>query len=134
MMTRQSGLLVVNRSDLMRKAERSGSLANRTASLGISAEEVFRRYRGFDGEVWPMEVHTALHGEDGLGNPSQLQSIEEYARKLPSPQESDIILLVRRGVSDDIRRLQWRPIGFDVGFFESEWSHFSVILHEVIWG
>ena len=82
-----------------------------------------------------MEGHTALHGEDGLGDPSQLRSIEEYARKLPSPQESDVILLVRRGVSaEDIERLGWRPIGFDVGFFESAWSHFSVILNEVIWG
>src|SRR5262249_28040258 len=101
----------------------------------ISAEEVFRRYRGFDSEPWPMEGHTSLHGEDGLGDPSELRSIEEYAGKLPSTHESDIILLVRRGPSDeDTLRLGWECIGFDVGFFESEWSHYSVILSEVIWG
>ena len=35
---------------------------------------------------------------------------------------------------DEVRRLGWAPAGFDVGYFESEWSHYSTILNEVLLG
>ncbi len=134
-MIRPPGLLVVNRLELMRKAERAGSLAYRDPALAISAEEIFRRYRGLDGVAWPTEGHPPLRTEDGLAEPSQLAAIEQYARKPPFPHDNDIILLVPGGASNqDIQGLGWRAIGFDVGFFESELSHFSVVLNEVIWG
>ncbi len=133
-MSGQPGLLVVNRMELMRIAERAGRIMDREPALAISAEEVFRRYRGLDGVAWSTEGHPPLR-DDGLAEPSQLAAIEDYARKLPSPHENDIILLVQPGTSgESTQRLGWRLIGFDVGYYESAWSHFSVVLNEVIWG
>jgi hypothetical protein len=132
-MSRDVGILVVNRLDLMKLALRAGRL--RRTFVGLSPEQVFRRYRGFDGLAWPVEDHPRFDLEGGLADPSERAAIDDYLRSLPSPEEADLVLVGRSA-----RRLDeggfpgWSFAGFDVGSYESEWSHFSVVLNEVIWG
>lgn len=132
-MSRHGGLLVVNRFELLRQAERSGSLSNRMPATGRDHEDVFRRYRGFDGLAWPEVKHEDFSTAEGLADPDVLGPVDAYVEKLPHRHECEVILLApldAAGLDVD----GWRRAGFDVGYFESEWSHFSVVLNEIIYG
>jgi hypothetical protein len=109
--------------------------AQQKPAADISFQEVFRRYRGLDGEVWPQKEHAEFPIEDGLAAIEHWSLVNQYVRKLASANECDVIMLARLGPRlDSVQQLGWSFAGFDVGYFESEWSHFSVILCEVIFG
>lgn len=134
-MSNRLGILVVNRLELLRRSQRSGALSKRVAPLGITHEEVFRRYRGFDGLVWPELEHPQFSTVNGLANIDDAVLVNEYVAALPTSNECDVILLARLEVSDaGLWSKGWRPAGFDIGYFESEWSHFSVVLSEILYG
>jgi hypothetical protein len=65
---------------------------------------------------------------------NDLSLVVQYMSKLPNADECDLILLGPSGSTAPREELGWSPAGFDVGYFESEWSHFSVILNEVLFG
>jgi hypothetical protein len=134
-MSRESGILVVDRFDLMRRGVRAGVLASRRPALSVSTEEVFRRYRGFDGVAWPELDHPAFPIVEGLAAVSEYLAVKEYAGRLPGASRCDVLLLA--DVDADVAALGmagWESVGIDVGFFESEWSHYSVLLNEVLFG
>jgi hypothetical protein len=134
-MRREPGILVVNRFDFMRLAARAGTLRSRKPAVELSPEEVFRRYRGFDGLVWPELEHPEFLTEEGLAELTDWSLVKQYVQKLARPDECDVIVLAALGSRfEDIQRLGWAPAGFDLGYFESEWSHFSVILNEIVFG
>jgi hypothetical protein len=133
-MNRTEGLLVVDRLALMRLALR----ADRLKGLrdGEAPEAVFRRYRGFDGQPWPVEAHPQFRTDGGLAGVADRRAVEAYLRGLPNAGDCELLLLVRVDTAafKGTHRAGWSFAGFDVGFFESEWSHYSVVLHQVIWG
>jgi hypothetical protein len=133
-MNRTEGLVVVDRLALLRTARRAGRLAE--FRNDEAQEGVFRRYRGFDGGVWPVQAHPQFATTEGLANEADKAAVEAYLRALPNSADCDLLLLVRGNAADfvDAPRPGWSFAGFDVGFFESEWSHFSVVLNEVIFG
>jgi hypothetical protein len=134
-MNRRIGILVVNRLELMGRAVRAGVLAKRKPAVEIPGEEVFRRYRGFDGVPWPDLEHPEFRTENGLAAVTDWELVIQYARKLSQREDCDLVLLARLGTDDErVRQSGWTAAGFDLGYFDSEWSHFSVVLNEVLFG
>lgn len=118
----------------MRRGERSGSLIERAPARENTNYEVFRRYRGFDGVAWPELEHPEFCTEDGLADLADLGRVKAYVARLSRADECDIIALARIEVSASIPALAgWKLAGFDVGYFETEWSHFSVVLNEILY-
>lgn len=134
-MNRRIGILVVNRLELMDRAVRAGVLAKRKPAVEIPGEEVFRRYRGFDGVPWPDLEHPEFRTENGLAAVTDWSLVDQYVRKLPRHEDCDLVLLARPGTdAETVRKSGWTAAGFDFGYFDSEWSHFSVVLNEVLFG
>lgn len=135
MKMKRTGLLVVNRLELLRQAQAAGVLEERQAALEMSDTEVFARYRGFDGLAWPCPERLSFEIQDGLAPIAELPSVEGYLAALDSREECEIIVLAG---SDEpapgMRQLGWQAVGFDLGYFESEWSHYSILLNEVVYG
>jgi hypothetical protein len=128
------GILVLDRSELLQLAKRSGILAKRMPAVSLDAEEVFRRYRGLDGEPWPRGRPSSI-GAAGLASISQWDDVVCYIDNLLTRMERDVILLGNCGLTEErLAGLGWSRAGFDVGYFDGDWSHFSVVLNEVLFG
>lgn len=127
------GVLVLNRMALMRLAEQSGVLTNRRPLLDISVSDIFRKYRGFDGDPWPDLADTDRLTLDGLADPNDLEWACGYRTSLDCRSECDLIFLTNSDHSmppfDG-----WRLAGLDVGWFQGEELHYSIVLNEVIFG
>ena len=120
---------------MWRGAVESGTLAKRSAAGGLVADSVFRQYRGLDGDIWPELEHSSFEIEDGLADVEKSSMVDGYVDSLSCRDECDVIVLCRAGA--DVRRVEqlgWIAAGFDVGYLESAWSRFSVILNEVMFG
>jgi len=133
---RQRGILVVNRMEMMRRIPRgAGGALVVSPSLELSVEGVFRCYRGFDGVLWPDGDELPFGVEDGLAAIEEWEAVSRYLRGLACRDECDVVLL-SRGVFDDgqVRELGWSRAGIDVGYCESEYSRFSILLNEVLFG
>lgn len=116
------GLLVVNRMSFYRDAR--PVLGRREPSLPLKDGEIFRRYRGFEGDAWPvMPVNFEL--AHGLA-PLERYAEAEACRERVGP-EGDLVSL-----GAPLPNLTF--VGFDVGVYANECSHFSVILNEVLFG
>jgi hypothetical protein len=127
--------LVVNRFELLRRGQKSGSLPAQVPAQETTHEDVFRRYRGFDGLAWPEVEHREFLTTEGLADVGDLQLVDAYLDDLPTRDECDVVALAPTGATDAVLRAQgWRAAGFDLGYFDSEWSHFSVVLNEVLYG
>lgn len=134
-MSNKIGLLAVDRLELMHRAVQAGVLAKRKPAVEIPAEKVFREYRGFDGVPWPDLEHPEFRTEDGLADIGDLALVEQYVRRLSRRDDCDVVLLAKPGADfETVRRAGWTVAGFDLGYFHSEWSHFSVVLNEVLFG
>lgn len=135
MSNRDRGVLAVNRQALLRQAMSRGGIQSRTPSVNLTHEDIFRRYRGFDGESWPERDHPEFDTENGLASLSSMSAVQQYIDRLDPHGECDLIL-VDSTVSADYEPsdVGQKFLGFDVGIFESESSHFSSILNEVIYG
>ena len=132
-MTRTHGILIVDRGWLTRLVTRSNRQPPPEPALPFAPLEVCRRYQGFEGQPWPRsERHFEV--VDGLVDAADLSVVEEYLSAEPAGEWS--MLYIARPGADvaAIEQSGWRWHGHDVGFFHSEWSHFSVIVHEVLFG
>lgn len=123
------GILAVDRQHMLRQAVSGGVLMSRAPAVPMSAEMIFATYRGFDGLAWPASLPPVFKTESGLAATSVMASARSYADQLV---DCDLIILADLTTNADFSGLGL--LGFDVGYFESEWSHFSSILNEVLFG
>jgi len=101
----------------------------------MSSEEAYRRYRGFDGVVWPGLAHPAFPMDGGVTALNNWPIVNDYLQSLPNASECEAVALSWDDPPiEDLVTKGWSFAGFDVGYFLAEWSHFSVILHEVVFG
>ena len=135
-MKREAGLLVVNRLQLLRVGTRSEALSRRAPSRGGSWDDVFTTYRGFDGLAWPAREHPRFATQDGLASVGDVELVDDYVAELGCAAECDVVILARQGWVPPraAEKHGWFFAGFDLGCFESEHSHFSVVLNEVLCG
>lgn len=95
---------------------------------------MFLRYRGFDGVSRPVPDYPKLRIDDGLADVGDLALVDEYVATSPTKNELEVILIARGSNPNANIAARWQFYGFDVGYFESEWSHFSVVLNEIVYG
>jgi len=120
------GILVVNRAEFVRPALARVSEQQQLARVS--------RYRGFDGNIWPQEESLSVQLKDGLASVEEQEVVRRYALTLDRRDECDLVLLRYGEALSMAAPLGWRCIGYDLGYFESECAHFSVVLNEVLFG
>jgi hypothetical protein len=103
----------------------------RLPALGKTHEEALGTYRGFDALAWPHEDHPGFRVHDGVARLSDLAQVRAYLASLPDYAECDLIAI---GTESTKPPPNWRFLGLDVGYFQSEWDRFSVLLNEVVYG
>ena len=126
----QSGLLVVKRIWSRRDAFR----VEREPAVQMSIEEIGRLYRGIDGLPWPEWDVSPLRPSlsSGLAHPMSLELVNRY-RNDQCPQECDLIYIASNATHASPPAAM-TFLGFDFGYYESEWAVYSVVLHEVLYG
>lgn len=117
-MSRQGGLLLVER------------YPTAFVSSNAHAAEWMRRYRGFDGIAWPGETVREIALADGLAPLAELPTLLGYYGKIADRS----IDLIYCAFDEMISLPGFTFVGFDVGYYESEYSHFSVVLNEIVAG
>jgi hypothetical protein len=113
-----SGLLLIERF-----------VVSKPSTIGRTPAQAMMAYRGFDGIAWPGDTLRDLEIDDGLSPLTELAKIREYYDKA---EESMDLVYLSGAVSAAVPGFFFA--GFDVGYFESEYSHYSVILNEIIFG
>jgi hypothetical protein len=132
-MMRTCGIVVVNRLKRLRESWNIVARRPRPPALPLPVEEIFRRYRGFDGTLWPDGDDLPFVIEDGLAAPEDWGQVEAYLHALVCRADCDPIL-VARPANVALADPGWLPAGIDVGYLEAEYSRYSVIFHEVVCG
>ena len=124
-----SGILVVNRLAFFRRIAQKGRIGTRSLPLGFTAEDIFMRYRGFDGDAWPSLDTGTFVREDGLASTDDWPSVRQY---MIGKDECDAIVLTDVDGKTPIEG--WVRLGVDLGYFQSPWSHYSAVLNEILFG
>jgi hypothetical protein len=114
-----SGLLLIERF-----------VVSKPSTIGRTPAQAMMAYRGFDGIAWPGDTLRDLDIDDGLSPLTELTKIRKYYDKA-ADGSMDLVYL-SGAVSAAVPGFFFA--GFDVGYFESEYSHYSVILNEIIFG
>lgn len=125
-----SGLLVVQRID----NTTFDHLDRRPPFDGVSEIEVFDRYRGIDGDVWPGDPAAAgISLKNGLANTSEMPFVRHYLSTIQAGPGCDVVMVARCDALDKTLGYDSRFLGFDIGFLESEFNCYSFLFHEVIY-
>lgn len=120
---------------MWRRASQRAVQRPRSPAVPLAEPEVFVRYRGLDGRPWPDLESARFELEDGLADIAEWPAVTAYLDRLPSRDECDPVVLAPQLVNiDRIQYPGWHLAGLDIGYYESECSHYSVILNEVIFG
>jgi hypothetical protein len=96
----------------------------------FTPRDVLNRYRGFEGRAWPGTLGDDIALVGGLAPLSEFDRLWEYCRRVETP----LIDLVYCSFDEDPDLPDFEFVGFDVGYYESEYNHYSVVLNEVIYG
>lgn len=124
-----SGLLVVERTLFgMPMSEASGHGY-------YPVEAVLQRYRGIEGYPWPDLVESDLPLADGLVPVDMYSKVAKYFGRVRQERHCDLLYVAHNtpgGVASLPESLVF--LGFDFGSYLSEYNHYSVIFHEVIFG
>jgi hypothetical protein len=130
---RPDGLLVVRRSNV----NVDEGLSIRPPAVPLTHDLVEKRYRGIEGEPWPqLDESGDVQLVDGLAPLEQLSRVKAYYDRLPSGPTYDLVYC-QFGVRSETRQElpeQFVFCGYDYGFYGSEWSVYSVIFNEVVYG
>lgn len=131
---RTAGLLVVERVNFFTDA-RYRSL-DRVPALDLTHIQVLDRYKGFDGLPWPKVTGAeSLILHDGLAALDQYQAVLAYFKNAQKSLRCDLLWVHLPNLSSGTSpHPEFHFVGFDFGFYLSDTNHFSVILHEVIYG
>ena len=129
-----TGFLVIRRVNYF--TEERFRPVDRFPALGLSHEEVLRRYRGFEGEPWPESPGLKkIVLNDGLASLDQYKAVLDYFRQVNRQFQCDLLCLrFLINQANDSPHCDFNFVGFDFGFYSSEFNHFSVLFHEVVYG
>ena len=135
---RKDGLLVVRRINWFSAPPTGQPVAERTAAVAKSHEEILRTYRGIEGEPWPiLEDMTGIHLEEGLASCAQYSIVFTYYETVAKIYPCDLIHCELTPKSVSLPR-DLPPgfifCGYDYGCYLSETNYFSSLFNEVIYG
>lgn len=127
-------VLVVDRLAVFGRFEKA--IGSRPCHVGLRHDEVFRRYRGIDGEPWPLGEPSDLSFLNDTVSLPDWDAAKRYARAAGSadiiafgPDSGPVLHLPEGESGASLRRL-----GFDLGVFQDRYAQFSVVLNEVVFG
>jgi hypothetical protein len=138
-----SGFLVTRPLSLAYPEILSTGRQKRTPSLPLSAEQINMKYCGLDGDAWPYEElfineGVIIHEETGLASLDQYAVLIQAYKSLPPGSACRLILLTDNPFFDGCRNTEFEGafdfLGVDYGNYVCKYNHFSVILHEVLYG
>ncbi|GEM_PF-6135837 len=134
-----TGLLVTNR-DIFRRDRRLPRSRERLPAIDGTEDEVLRKYRGFDGRPWPdrdaLEAYR-ITLTDGLASFDQYDKVLAYYADMSKQHELVYLLALGfPGVENPHPLLsnQFFFAGYDYGYYLAEYSVFSSIFNEMIFG
>ncbi|HYC93583.1 MAG TPA: hypothetical protein VEO54_30535 [Thermoanaerobaculia bacterium] len=113
------GLLVVERY-----------VSDRSPHGHFTEMAVRHRYRGFDGHAWPGNLVNDVELIDGLAPLSELDKLLPYWKGIGDAA----VDLVYCSFGEDPELSGFQFLGFDAGYFCSEYLHYSIVLNEVLYG
>jgi len=125
------GLLVVDRTYLLELRKSSRSLSKVDAAVRGTDAFIFQSYEGFDGQSWPGASLAGFTLFNGLAPAASYHKVRAYYEGLVNRADCDLIAL---NENPDVEGVQFTFVGYDVGYYESEHSHFSALLNEVVFG
>jgi hypothetical protein len=138
---RAEGLVIVTRVSLaaLHREDPIPDYELRVPVLGLSHDEVARRYRGFDATPWrgywggrDWESQYGFLPETGVGGLGQYEQIKEVLGRDFGP-ESDLVYFGGVEAPADLPA-GFAFVGYDFGYYGSVWGHYSVLYNEVIYG
>lgn len=126
------GILVIDRMHFLKRV----ATLTREPACHMPHEEVHKRYRGVDGGLaWPESEKTSFELRNGIAPLSVLKQVREYFLQIVARDVTDMIVISSSGIENSqLCEPIYRFLGYDVGFVESAWSHYSVVFGEVIYG
>ena len=104
--------------------------STKSTTGGYTALEVLQKYRGFDGVAWPGELVRDVQLTNGLASLDELDRLTAYVCGIGSPE----IDLVYCADETDTDLTGFRFLGYDVGYYCTEYLHYSVVLNELLYG
>jgi hypothetical protein len=138
---RAEGLVIVTRVSLaaLHREDPIPGYELRIPVLGLSHDEVARRYRGFDGSPWrghwggrDWESEYGFLPETGVGDLGQYEQIKEILGRDSGP-DADLIYFGGIEAPSGLPA-GFASVGYDFGNYESVWGYYSVLYNEVIYG
>jgi hypothetical protein len=102
-----------------------------------SRAQVFELYRGLDDNPWPRERDLNwLPAEGGLVHLQHFEQVLDYFRTLAKFRRCDLLYLVHEARSPEgvVVPPELVFLGYDFGGYFSEWSDFSTVFHELLFG
>jgi len=124
------GLLVVERVD---DGAHPLFLAPRVRLKWISDREVLERYAGLDGRLWPDDPGAAgIELDGGLAPLGQLDRVRTYFRSLRPKVRCDLLVVEHEPAEKRSDHPELRFLGYDLGFLEGEYNHYSFLRQEII--
>ena len=95
-------------------------------------DKAARAYSGFDGTPLADVELSEITLVDGLADLTQLLSVRRYL--LTRPATARCLYISMGGPASVQTDVKFTQLGIDLGWYESEFSSFSAILHEMIFG
>ena len=121
--TRVLGVLFVRR----RRAHAEGRAARpRDCALALTEDEVARRYRGVDGELWLDALSIDPVPGDGLAALGHWELLHHTARQLTGTDVFDAVVVTH---GEAVPGFDW--LGYDVGWV-SAYGTYSSLFHEAL--
>lgn len=129
------GLLVVRRINYFTDSRYSA--LRRLPSLSLTDDEIVQRYKGIEGECWPIgDEMKSLMLSHGLAPIQQYEFVLQYFIEASMTLCCDLLYIRSSTLLDRPSFLpnNFRFCGYDYGLFYSGFDNYSVIFNEVIYG
>lgn len=101
----------------------------------LTNEEVARRYCGIESDVWWEEDYEGIPDVvDGIAPLHRLVDLVKVIRFGSGAKFTDLLYLAIGDDGPTSYRERFSFIGYDIGYFESNYGNFSAILSDIIYG
>jgi len=132
------GFLVIKRINWFSNPPIGEPVPNRVPAVADSHEGILTRYRGIEGEAWPVcKDLKEIRLQGGLATPDQFDTVSQCYNRIRYKYQTDFIYCCEIR-TDHPLSLRLPPdflfCGFDYGYWVSEDNHYSSLFNEVIYG
>ena len=126
------GLVVIERTNWFLRGGENKSL--REPAVSGTPEEILRRYKGIEGNAWPVNpAASGLVLSAGFAPIEKLTSVLSFldALRQTSDKSVDLILCDRCSSIRHVRDFKF--CGFDYGYYDCDANSFSFVFNEIIY-